>query len=462
MANDNSTVQLQFIGAAGTVTGSKTLLKTSKHKILIDCGLFQGNKRERKLNKINRLPFNPAELDAIILTHGHLDHCGYLPVLVKKGFTGPIYATSPSRDISEVILRDSAHIQVEDAREANKKRSESQKPLKPLYREKHVDKTMPLFKAYPDNEWVQVDGEARFRFQKSGHILGSAIVELELEGRRFVFSGDVGQREPLILDAPTPIAEADYLVMESTYGDKLHDNSVSPYQALEDVVNRTFGKGGTLIIPSFAVERAQEIILILNNLMDEKSIPAIPIYLDSPMGTDITKIFQEHRDWHNLSEAECDSLTKNVHIVQRFEDTLTVLDPDGPKQKIVIAGSGMATGGRVLYYLKQLVGDSKNTVLLVGHQATGTRGHQLSSGVKEIQIDDETYQVQAEINQIGSLSAHGDQGDLLWWLGHLEKTPKRIFLNHGEKEATEALKKKIEGIYDCTVTVADMDAVYDL
>jgi metallo-beta-lactamase family protein len=424
--------------------------------------LFQGNKRERKLNKINKLPFNPAELDAIILTHGHLDHFGYLPVLVKKGFTGPIYATSPSRDISEIILRDSARIQVEGAREANKKRSESKKPLKPLYREKHVDQTMPLFKTYPDNAWVKVDEEVRFRFQKSGHILGSATVELELEGRRFVFSGDVGQREPLILDALTPITETDYLVMESTYGDKLHDKSMSPYQALEDVVNRIFEKGGSLIIPSFAVERAQEIILILNNLMDEKSIPAIPIYLDSPLETDITKIFQEHRNWHNLSEAECDGLTKNVHIAQRFEETLTVLDIDGPKQKVVIAGSGMATGGRVLYYLKQLVGDSKNTVLLVGHQATGTHGHQMSNGAKEIEIDDETYQVQAEISQIGSLSAHGDQGDLLWWLGHLEKTPKQIFLNHGEKEATEALKKKIEGIYDCIVTVAEMDAVYDL
>lgn len=462
MAKDRTPVRLQFLGAAGTVTGSKTLLQTDKHKILIDCGLFQGNKSERKLNKLKMLPFKPSELDCIILTHGHLDHSGYLPVLVKKGFNSAIYATTPTRAITEVILQDSAHIQVEEAKEANKKRGEGKKPLKPLYREKHVNRTMALFQTHDDNEWVQFDDDLRFRFQKSGHILGSAMVEVEMEGHRFLFSGDVGQRAPLILDAPTPIEETDYLILESTYGNKLHDDSVSPYQALEEVVNKTFDKGGTLVIPSFAVERAQEIILILNNLMDERSIPSLPIYLDSPMGADITKIFQQHRSWHNLSEAECDSLTKNVHMVQSFDETLLVLDEDGPRCKIIIAGSGMITGGRVLYYLKQLIGDNKNTVLLVGHQATGTRGHQLSIGAKEISIDDQTFVVGAEISQIGSLSAHADQGDLLWWLGHFKKIPKQIFLNHGEKEATEALKKKVEDTYPCTVTVSELNEVYEV
>lgn len=462
MTKDKSPVQLQFIGAAGTVTGSKTLLKTNKHQLLIDCGLFQGNKSERKLNKVKTLPFKPSELDGIILTHGHLDHSGFLPVMVKKGFTGPIYSTTPSRDITEVILLDSAHIQEEDTKAANKKRSEKKKPLKPLYREKHVRRTMELFQTHEDNEWVQIDDELRFRFHKSGHILGSAIVELEVEGHRFVFSGDVGQRRPLILDSPTSIAAADFIIMESTYGDKLHDDSVSPYQALQEVVNKTFEKGGNLIIPSFAVERAQEIILILNNLMEEKSIPNIPIYLDSPMGADITKIFQQHRSWHNLSETECDNLTKNVHIVDSFQETLTVLDEDGPKNKIIIAGSGMATGGRVLYYLKQLVGDSKNMVLLVGHQASGTRGHQLSSGADFIEIDGEKFEVQAEVSQIGSLSAHADQGDLLWWLSHFKETPKQIFLNHGEPEATEVLKKKIKEKFDCTITEAELNKVYAL
>ncbi|MFD2999220.1 MBL fold metallo-hydrolase [Pontibacter toksunensis] len=462
MAKGHTRVQLQFLGAAGTVTGSKSLLQTDKHKLLIDCGLFQGNESERKLNKLKMLPFSPSELDAIILTHGHLDHSGYLPVMVKKGFKGPIYATTPTRAITEVILFDSAHIQEEEAKEANKNRSESKKPLKPLYKENHVHRTMSLFKTYSDNEWVRLDDDLQFRFQKSGHILGSAMVELEVAGRRIVFSGDVGQRAPLILDPPSSIDKTDYLILEATYGDKLHDDMVSPYQALEEVVNKTFEKGGNLIIPSFAVERAQEIILILNTLMEEKSIPSFPIYLDSPMGADVTRIFQQHRDWHNLSDAECDKLTKNVNIVSDFEETLTVLDEDGPKSKIIIAGSGMITGGRILYYLKHLVGDNKNTVLLVGHQASGTRGHQLSAGAKEIEIDGEKYEVAAETSQIGSLSAHADQGDLLWWLGHFSKTPKQIFLNHGEVEAVEALKKKVEDIYKCTVTATALNKVYEL
>lgn len=462
MSKDNSSIQLQFLGAAGTVTGSKTLLKTDKYKILVDCGLFQGNKSERKLNKLKKLPFKPSELDAIILTHGHLDHSGYLPVLVKKGFTGPIYSTGPSKSITEVILHDSAKIQEEDTQEANKRRDASKKPLKPLYREKHVNRTMQIFETHPDREWIEINEEIKFRFLKSGHILGSASVELECQGKKIVFSGDVGQRTPLILNSPTRPQEADYVIMESTYGNKLHDNNLSPYQALQDVVNKTFEKGGSVVIPSFAVERAQEIIMLLNNLINEHCIPAIPIYLDSPMGIDITKVFQEYRDWHNLSETECDNLTKNVHIVSSFEETLTVLDEDGPKNKVIIAGSGMVTGGRVLYYLKHLLSDEKNTVLLVGHQAKGTRGNQLSSGEAAIEIDGEDYEVKAEISQIGSLSAHADQGDLLWWLKDLKEAPKQIFLNHGEEEATEELKQKIEKTNGWKVSVAEMDKVYNL
>ncbi|MCC9137422.1 MBL fold metallo-hydrolase RNA specificity domain-containing protein [Pontibacter silvestris] len=461
MAKENASIQIQFLGAAGTVTGSKTLLKTDKYKILIDCGLFQGNKPERKLNKLKKLPFKPSEVDAIILTHGHLDHSGYLPVLVKKGFTGPIYATTPSKSITETILHDSAKIQEEDTQEANKRRSQARKPLKPLYREKHVNRTLQLFETYADKEWIVLNEEVKFRFIKSGHILGSATVELECQGKRFVFSGDIGQRMPLILNAPMRPQEADYIIMESTYGNKLHDNSISPYQALQEVVNKAFEKGGSVVIPSFAVERAQEIIMLLNNLIDEKNIPAIPIYLDTPMGIDITKVFQEYRDWHNLSDDECENLTKNVHIISSFGETLTVLDENGPKNKIIIAGSGMVTGGRVLYYLKHLLKDDKNTVLLVGHQAKGTRGNQLSSGEATIEIDGENYEVNAEISQIGSLSAHADQGDLLWWLKDLKEAPKQLFLNHGEEEATKELKHKIEETYGWQVTVAEMDKVYE-
>ncbi|MHA6249188.1 MBL fold metallo-hydrolase RNA specificity domain-containing protein [Pontibacter sp. CAU 1760] len=462
MANNATPVQLQFLGAAGTVTGSKTLLQSHNYKILIDCGLFQGSKSERKLNKLKQLPFHPSELDAIILTHGHLDHSGYLPVLVKKGFSGPIYATAPTRDITEIILLDSAHIQEEDAREENKRRDPRKKPVKPMYREKHVNKTMALFETHPDREWVQVKDNVQFKFHKTGHILGSVMVEVEADGRHLLFSGDLGQRDPLILDGPAKIEKADYVIMESTYGNKLHDADVSPFQALEDVVKGAVEKGGNLIIPSFAVERAQEIILILNNLMAEKCIPELPIYLDSPMGADVTKIFQLHRSWHTLSDSECNRLTENVHIIKSFDETLSVLRPDGPKNKIIIAGSGMVTGGRVLYYLKQLVGNSKNTVLLVGHQAEGTRGHQLSSGAHSIKIDDEEYEVKAHISQIGSLSAHADQGDLLWWLSHFKNKPQKVFLNHGEDSATKVLKEKIETELQLEVIVPDLSYKYPI
>jgi metallo-beta-lactamase family protein len=462
MTNNSSSMQLQFIGAAGVVTGSKTFLKTDKYNILIDCGLFQGNKSERKLNKAKWLPFKPADLDAVILTHGHLDHTGYLPVLVKKGFAGPIYATTPTCGITEVILRDSAKIQEEEAASANRHLDPSKKPRRPLYRSKHVDRTMALFHPHNDGEWILIKDDLKIRFQKSGHILGSAMVELEYQDKRIVFSGDIGQRAPLILDPPARLLRSDYLIMESTYGNKLHDTTVSPYQALQDVVTETYERGGSVVIPSFAVERAQEIIMILNNLIDEKSIPAIPVYLDTPMGTDITKLFQEHSDWHNLTESETEKLTKNVHIVETFNETKAVLNGDSPKNKIIIAGSGMATGGRVLHYLKELVGDEKNTVLLVGHQASGTRGHQLCNGASEIEIDGDHYPVKATVSQVGSLSAHGDQEDLLWWLSHFKEAPKQLFLNHGEGEAAEALKKKIEEKYNWPVTVAEMDKVYKL
>ncbi|WP_242928939.1 MBL fold metallo-hydrolase [Pontibacter vulgaris] len=455
-------LRLQFVGAAGVVTGSQTLLQTGKYNILIDCGLFQGTKKERKLNRVNRLPYKPSELDAIILTHGHLDHSGYLPVLVKKGYTGPIYATAPTRDITEIILCDSAKIQEADTRDYNQYRDPTKRPLKPLYREKHVNMTMKLFKAHEDDEWVSIADDLKFRFQKSGHILGSATVELECQGRRFVFSGDVGQRDPLILDPPARIKEADYIIMESTYGDKLHNNDTSPYQALQDVVNKTFEKGGSLVIPSFAVERAQEIIMLLNNLMDEKSIPKLPIYFDSPMGIGITKLFQEHNNWHNMTDSETNKLTDNVHIIESFEETLTVLDDNGPKSKIIIAGSGMATGGRVLHYLKEMLYDAKNTVLLVGHQSKGTRGYQLLHNAEAIGIEGKNYRVNAEICQIGSLSAHGDQADLLWWLGRFKENPKQIFLNHGEGDAAHKLKDKIEEKYSWPVTVAELNKVYGL
>jgi metallo-beta-lactamase family protein len=458
MDNQKEPIKLTFLGGAGTVTGSKILVETKSHQVLIDCGLFQGLKELRLLNW-KKPPLEVAKLDAIILTHGHLDHCGYLPVLVKYGFDGPIYATEPTRDVTEIILRDSAKIQEEDASKANKYGYTRHHPAKPLYDEREVDRTMPYFEISEQEKWVEINEDFRFCFRNSGHILGSSFVELECQGRKLVFSGDIGRRKPLLMPSPALITKADYLILESTYGDRLHSDA-SPYQELTEIVHHANNKGGVLIIPSFAVERAQELLFILNTLRDEKSIPALPIYLDTPMGINVTELYLKYTKWHSLSPAECKTMMHNVHLIRKFEETLQVLDKHGPK--IIIAGSGMVTGGRVLYYLEQLLSDETNTVLLVGFQAPGTRGSLLGSGTNDVKIHGNYYDVRAEIKQIASLSAHGDQADILWWLSHFKEAPKHVYLNHGEPQASDELRLKIIDTYGWDVSVAKMKEAYDL
>lgn len=432
-------ISIQFLGAASTVTGSKHLLKTPEKNILVDCGLFQGIKSLRLKNR-EPLSVSANEIDVVLLTHAHLDHCGYIPLLIKQGFKGRILMTPPTRDLTEIILRDSAKIQEEDAERENREGFSKHNPSLPLYTTKDVENAIKQFYVYSDNQWITISSNIEFRFIKNGHILGSALIEINCFGKKIVFSGDIGRKESLIMNEPCVLEEADFLVMESTYGDRLHPTT-SAKEELADVINDTIHNKGNLLIPSFAVGRAQELMHLINQLKKEIRIPNIPVYMDSPMGSDATKILHKYPAWHKLSEDECHAVCNDIHIITDFHDTLKILAEKG--SKIVIAASGMMTGGRVLEYLKNYIGDKKNTILLVGFQAEGTRGRALRNGAHEIKMYGRYYEVRANVKEISSLSAHADQKEMLDWLKQFKKKPQKILLVHGEPQAQETFRVKI-------------------
>lgn len=451
-------LSLQFLGGAGTVTGSKTVLSTPDYRVMIDCGLFQGLKELRLLNWQD-LPVKASEINAAILTHAHLDHSGYLPLLVKQGFQGKIYATPPTRDIAEIILKDSAKLQTEDAQQANVKGYTKHHPARPLYTEDDVGQTLKQFVIFPDQKWIDLAEGIRFRFVKSGHILGSAFVELECLGKTFVFSGDLGRPHPLLLEPRETIAKADYLILESTYGGRMHPPE-SPMKKMAEIVNKTIKRGGVVIIPSFAVGRAQEILYLLHELRSQKRIPYVPVYLDSPMAIAATKIMQKHTAWHKFTEKQCHAIFQDVRMLADYSASLKNVTDD--RSKIVIAGSGMMTGGRVLNYLENYFSDPNTGVLLVGYQAAGTRGRLIHEGAPEVKIHGKYIPVLAEVDEIPSLSAHADQYEILEWLEGFEKIPEQIFLNHGEKQAAEALLLRIRDQFGCHVKVAQAQKVYEV
>lgn len=439
--NDSNKITLQSLGAAQTVTGSKHLLRTPEMTLLVDCGLFQGIKTLREKNWED-IPVNPAEVDALILTHAHLDHCGYIPLFVKRGFRGKIYMTPPTADLAEIILYDSAKIQVEDAKRANRMGFSKHKPALPLYDEKDVDKAMPLFQTVEHSIEHRLSPNVSFLFRKNGHILGAASAVLSCHGKTIVFSGDIGRYESRFLLPPSPIPEADLVVMESTYGDRLHGDS-DPLDELADVINRVIQRHGSLIIPSFAVGRAQEIMHLVNTLKSDQRIPpALPVFLDSPMAADATQILCRHTQWHKLKHDECMSVCNDVVINRDFRQTKKIISTPGPK--IIISASGMLTGGRVLEYLKHLAPDPKNAILLIGYQAEGTRGRRLKNGERELKIHGQFVPVKASIEDISGLSGHADQSELMHWLGQMGQAVQKVILVHGENPAQETFRKKIE------------------
>ena len=446
-------VNIHFLGASGTVTGSKFLLEFPDKKVLVDCGLFQGIKKLRELNW-QQLPINAEEIDLVLLTHGHLDHSGFLPRLVNTGFKGEIWGTAPTLDIAEIILRDSAKIQEEDAERANKDGFTKHKPAKPLYNLLDAEKSIQKFKPKKLNDWIDINEEIRLRFRYAGHILGATFIEIDAYGKRFLFSGDVGRTDDLLLRDPDKPDRADLLFLESTYGDRVHPKE-DMTDKLEAVIHETIGKNGTLIIPSFAVERAQLLMYMIWKLSAEGKIPnSLPVILDSPMGTNALAVFRKHHDWHKLTDDETIRMSERFHVVQSYAETWEIID--NPAPKIIIAGSGMVTGGRVLTYLQKYLGRESTSVLLAGYQAEGTRGRQLLDGADEIKLYGKYIPVKANIDILDGLSAHADKNELIEWLSDIKKSPDHLFLVHGEPQPLDSLRVKIKDTYDWHAAIPDL------
>jgi len=451
-------MKITCIGGVGTVTGSKTLVESNGIRILIDCGQFQGLKPLRELNW-EPLPILPSTIDFVLLTHGHLDHCGWLPRLGNQGFTGKIYCTSPTASVAKLILLDSAKIQEEDAKMANEGKFSKHEIAEPLYTVAQVEKILSNFKIIQPNKAIALDAEIETVFTNAGHILGACTVELRLEGKVIVFSGDIGRDNDVLMFPPTKPHKADYVFLESTYGNKLHPDT-DPKDELAIHITNAVQNGGTVIIPSFAVERAQSVMYLLWQLKEEGRIPNIPYVVDTPMGISMLELFMNNRNWHRLKEYEFVAMCKMFTMISDYQETIDMIYNKQPK--VVIAASGMVTGGRVLSYLERYIGLPETTVIIIGYQGEGTRGRQLLEGAEEIKIRGKYYEVKAKVIEIEGLSAHGDQKDLLNWLSDLEQKPEKVFLVHGESEPADELKNKIQERYGFDCVVPSMGQVFDL
>ncbi|GGY37637.1 MBL fold hydrolase [Bacterioplanes sanyensis] len=436
----SSSFRVQFIGATGTVTGSKYLLSYGRHRVLLDCGLFQGIKNVRRRNWAE-LPFQPSELDAVLLTHAHIDHSGYLPALMKQGYHKEIYCSEGTKALCKVLLPDAGYLQEEDAKYANKKKFSRHQPAEPLYTEEDARKVLRQFKAQSFAEPVQLPGGMTAEFFPVGHILGASAIRLTYEGKRITFSGDVGRSDDLIMYPPKPLPASDYLVVESTYGDRRHED-VDEHQVIADIINRTAARGGIVLMPAFAVGRAQMVLHILEQLRQQQRIPTMPIYLNSPMAIRATEIFFDLHEQHKLSREDCQRMDDITTYVKTVEESIELNNRKYPA--VIISASGMASGGRVLHHLKTLIGDPRNSVLFLGYQAAGTRGDALTHGADHVKIHGQYFPVRAEVHNLQALSSHGDYVEIIDWLRHSSCQPKQVFITHGEDCAADAMRLKIE------------------
>ncbi|WP_116970559.1 MBL fold metallo-hydrolase [Blastomonas sp. UPD001] len=428
-----------FFGASGTVTGSRYLLEDDSTRILVDCGLFQGG---RELRGLNWAPPPPEvdDVETILLTHAHLDHSGAIPRLVRNGWKGRVIATRATAELCELLLPDSGHLQEKDAQFANRRGYSRHRPALPLYTQNDALNALEHFEGVAFDAAVEVAPGISARFRRAGHILGAASIEIDWKGTRILFSGDLGRYDDAVMFDPTPPPEADYLIVESTYGDREHD-ALSPELALGDTIERCIARGGTVVIPAFAVGRAQSLLYYLSLLKQAGRLQGAPVYLDSPMAIDASEIMCAHSGGHRLSREQCKTACAVAHYVRESEESKALTADRNPK--VIISASGMATGGRVLHHLAQFAPDPKNLILFAGFQAVGTRGAALVAGATSIRIFGEEVPVLAEVSNLSMLSAHADCNEIMRWLSGMPKAPRRTFVTHGEASASAILAQRI-------------------
>ena len=432
--------KLTFLGGVGTVTGSKYLVELGGKRVLVDCGLFQGFKQLR-LRNWAPLPIDPASIDAVVLTHAHLDHSGYLPLLVRNGFSGPIICTPPTRGLCGILLRDSGHLQERDAEFANRHGFSKHRPAKPLYTVADAEASLKRFAPVAFETEQDLSGGVAVRFLQAGHILGSALVRISYAGTSVVFSGDLGRPNSATMVDPAIVRIADYLIVESTYGDRRHDPADAE-DRIADIVNRTASRGETVLIPAFAVGRTQSLLFHLERLKATQRIPNIPVFLDSPMAIDASEIFCNHFADHRLTAAQCRTACRVATYVRHAEES-KALDRNAVP-KVIVSASGMATGGRILHHLKHFAPDPRNAILFTGFQAGGTRGASITGGAEAVKIHGNYVPIKAEVENLDMLSAHADTEEIIAWLENFETPPKMTFVTHGEPAASDALRRRIE------------------
>ncbi len=449
-------MKIRFLGAAGTVTGSKYLLESGVCRLLIDCGLFQGLKR---LRERNWQPFavDPHSLTAVVLTHAHIDHSGYLPLLARAGFSAPVYCTSATAKLLEVLLPDSARLQEEDARFANRHRLSKHSPALPLYTQADAARALALLRPVDWSDVIELISGISLHFSPSGHILGAASVLIAAPDGRVLFSGDLGRSNDPLMRAPTPPLAADWVVIESTYGDRRHPIQ-DPAAELARLLGPALQRGGVVVVPAFALGRAQILLYLVSQLKARGEIPDVPVYLNSPMAMDVTAIYRQYRLDHRLSEAECRAMCCAARFVNSVEESKRLNTLSGPM--VIVSASGMATGGRVLHHLTAFAPDPLNLILLAGFQAAGTRGAALLGGAESIKIHGNWVVVRAQVAQLHSASSHADRDELVAWLKGMPKAPSRVFVTHGEPSAADALRQYIRRDIRTEVCVPEQGEEY--